>query len=355
MKPRLAVTLIGLCLGLPLTPLSAIGEELAGAGSSAAAPVYRIWAEEYKKSGGDTIAYDPVGSGAGMTRIRQRKADFGASDAIASKSDLDKDGLVMFPTVISGVVPFINLPRTGPALRLDGDTLARIFLGEITLWNAPEIAALNPKASLPNLPIKVVCRADGSGTTYHFSDYLSKVSPTWKTRFGVANKHAWPQGFMPVNGSSEVSKTVRNTPGAIGYIDYNYVLEDNLTPVQVKTASGRFLAASPEAFRSAVVGSRWFTHGDFSQTLTNMPGDNAWPITMGTYVAVPKTASDTARAAKTLRFFAWAYGHGDLLAGQAKFVPLPEKVQASAYREISSVRGSKGELIGVDALSALLK
>jgi phosphate transport system substrate-binding protein len=342
-------------ISLLLNGITCAADELAGAGSSAAAPVYRIWAQEYKKNGGDSVSYDPVGSGAGMTKIRQRQADFGASDVIASKADLSKDGLVMFPTVISGVVPVVNLPKLSAPIRLDGETLARIFLGEITLWNAPEIAALNPRLSLPSLPIKVICRGDGSGTTYHFSDYLSKVSPTWKTRFGIANKHAWPQGFVAVTGSGEVSKTLRNTAGGISYIDYNYVLDDNLTPLQLKTASGRYITASPEVFRSAVIGSRWFTHGDFSQTLTNIPGDNAWPITMGTYAAIPKVASDTARAARTLRFFAWAYGHGDQLAGQAKFVPLPEKVQASAYREIASVVGSKGELIGVDALGAMLR
>ena len=347
---------LGLCLGLALMASSAIaGEGITGAGSSAAAPVYKIWAAEYRKAGGEIVSYDPVGSGAGMARIRQRQVDFGASDVIAAKSELAKDGLVMFPTVVSGIVPVVNIPKISAPLKLSADVLARIFLGEITHWNAPEIVSLNPGRGLPDLPIRVVCRSDGSGTTYHFSDYLSKISPAWKKRFGVASKHEWPAEYIAVKGSGELSKAVRNTTGSIGYIDYNYVLDDNLTPVQLNNAAGRYISASPEAFRAAVVNSRWFTSGDFSDSLTNIAGEGAWPITMGTYVAVPKAASDTARAASTMRFFAWAYAHGDDLARQAKFVPLPEKVQASAFREIAAVQGKSGELVGVDAIGVFLK
>jgi phosphate transport system substrate-binding protein len=160
------------------------------------------------------------------------------------------------------------------------------------------------------------------------------LSPRWKSRFGVANKHEWPTGFIAVKGSSEVSKAVRNTVGAIGYIDYNYVVEDGLVGVQLRNSAGNYVAASMESFRSAVVKSRWNSVGDFSDTLTNMAGNGTWPITMGTYVAMPKVASDNQRAAQTLRFFTWAYANGDALANQAKFIPLPDKVQANAFREI---------------------
>jgi phosphate transport system substrate-binding protein len=345
--------LIGAGLLLLLADLAGAEQGLSGAGSSAAAPVYRLWAQEYKKSGGESIAYDPVGSGAGMTKIRQRQVDFGASDVISSKEELSRDGLVMFPTVISGVVPVVNLPKLATPLKLSGEVLAKIFMGEITQWNAAEIVVTNPGLSLPNLPIRVVCRSDGSGTTYNFSDYLSKVSPAWKARFGVASKLLWPPAFITAKGSSEVSLAVRNTSGAIGYIDYNYVLEDGLIGVQVRNSTGNFVAPSSEAFRKAVLQSQWFSSGDFSQTLTNMGGENSWPITMGTYVAVPRVARDSARAMQTLRFFVWAYVNGDVLATRAKFIPLPEKVQAKAFREISSVVGSRGELIGIEALSGL--
>ena len=340
--------------GLLLTPLAAADPALRGAGSSAAAPVYKAWADEYRKRDGVSIAYDPVGSGAGMARIRERQVDFGASDVVSGKEELTRDRLVMFPTVISGVVPVVNLARLSAPLKLTGEVLALIFMGHITSWNAAEIVALNPGLALPAQPIRVVCRSDGSGTTYHLSDYLSKVSPAWKTRFGVASKHPWPSTFITAKGSSEVSASVRNTPGAIGYIDYNYVLEDALTGVQVRNAAGYFVAASSDGFRKAVTHSRWFTHGDFSQTLTEMAGESTWPITMGTYVAVPRVARDSARAMQTLRFFVWAYVNGDGLATRAKFIPLPEKVQAKAFREISSVVGSRGELIGIEALSGLM-
>lgn len=343
---------LGLLSILPGFVLAA--DVLKGAGSSAAAPVYRLWAKEYRRSGGEQLDYDPVGSGAGMTSIRKGQVDFGASDVIASASDLARDGLVMFPTVISGVVPVVNLTKTRVSIRLDGDVLARIFLGEISSWNAPEIAALNPGETLPNLPIKVVCRSDSSGTTYHLSDYLSKASTSWKARFGVANKHDWPSSFLAVKGSGEVSRTVRNTPGAIGYIDYNYVVEDGLVGVQMRNAEGRFVEASAESFSQAVLKSRWYSSGDFSGTLTNMPGDSAWPIVMGTYVAMPMIAGDPVRAAQVLRFFTWAYANGNALARQTKFVPLPEKVQAKAFREIASIKGKHGELIGFDSLRVLV-
>ncbi len=347
-----ALTGLFLCAALLLsTPaLATAATELTGAGSSAAAPVYRVWAKAYAKGSDEAIAYDPVGSSAGMERIRQHASDFGASDVIASTDSLAQDGLVMFPTVITGVVPVVNLPSRSRPVKLDGEVLAGIYLGEIMTWDAPEIARLNPGEDLPNLPIEVVCRSDGSGTTHHFSDYLSKRSAKWKSRFGVANKHAWPAGFIAVKGSSGVSKAVRNTPGAIGYIDYNYVLDDGLVGAQLKNAAGNYLSASTDAFRSAVFMSRWFSHGDFSQSLTDLEGVGSWPITMGTYVAVPKVASETERTARVLRFFAWAYATGDALAREAKFVPLPDKVQANAFKALSTIVGARGELIGIDSL-----
>lgn len=334
-----------------LAGLVSASESIIGAGSSAAAPVYRIWAQEFRKSGGSEVVYEPQGSSNGMARVRQRQVDFGASDVVASKADLSRDGLVMFPTAISGVVPVVNLPRLGGTLRLSGEVLAKIFLGEITHWNNPEIAALNSQLSLPSLPIRIVGRADGSGTTHYFSDYLAKVSPAWRSRFGVSARIDWPAAVIGSKDSMEMSKVVRGTEGAIGYLDYSYVLEDKLQAVQLRNQTGRYVTATPEAFRSAVINSRWLTHGDFLASLTELPGDGSWPITMGTYVAMPKVAKDTAAAIGTIRFFTWAFGRGDALARQAKFVPLPESVQAGAFREIAMIQGAKGEAIGLDALA----
>lgn len=330
-------------------------DALTGAGSSAAAPVYRAWASEYQRGGGTPVHYDPVGSGAGMKKIRERVVDFGASDVAAPVADLERDGLVMFPTVITGVVPVVNLPRIGSnQLRLTGSALADIYLGRITRWNDAQIQALNPGLALPAAPIRVVCRADGSGTTWNFSAYLAQVSAAWKQRYGVANKHVWPADFIAVPGSGEVSKAVRATPNAIGYIDYNYVTDDGLAAVQMQNAGGVYVAASVDAFRAAVLKSPWFGSGDFSASLIDRPGSTTWPITMGTYIAVPRVAKDEARATRALRFITWAYLNGDLLARHAKFVPLPERVQASAYRQIAAVVDARGESIGARVLGPLV-
>ena len=231
---------LGVALGALLSgPWAVAAEGIGGAGSSAAAPVFRIWAQEYRKAGGDALEYDPVGSGTGLARIKQRNTDFGAVDVMVPKNELARDGLVMFPTAVSGVVPVVNLRRLGGALKLNGEVLARIFLGEITVWNAAEIAALNPGLALPKDPIRVVCRSDVSGTTHHLADYLSKVSPAWKARFGVVGRPAWPAGFTAVKGSSEVSQAVRNTPGAIGYVGLAFI-------EGVKTVTVAGVEATPE-------------------------------------------------------------------------------------------------------------
>ena len=354
--PRLLACLAAVCAALLAVPaLSHAAEAINGAGSSAAAPVYRIWATEYARGQGAPLVYDPVGSGAGMARISRREVDFGASDVIASAADLKKNDLVMFPTVITGVVPVVNLPHVGAnQLRLTGDVLARIFLGQLTQWDAPEIVALNPGLKLPAHAIRLVVRADGSGTTYHFSDYLGRASAAWKQQRGVASKLDWPAGALAVKGSAAVADAVRATPGAIAYIDYNDVVDDGLAGVSMKNADGQFVAANVEGFHDAVMHSAWYAQGDFSTELNELPGAKTWPITMGTYVAIPRVAVQAERTERALRFITWAYLHGDALARQAKFVPLPEKVQASAYREIAKVSNSNGELLGAKMMGDLL-
>jgi phosphate transport system substrate-binding protein len=331
-------------------------DSINGAGSSAASPVYRIWANEYSKTHSAALVYDPVGSTAGMARINKREVDFGASDIIASPADLKKNGLVMFPTVITGIVPVVNLGKLpSNALRLSGDVLARIFAGQVTQWDAPEIRALNPELKLPARPIHLVVRADGSGTTYHFSDYLSRSNAAWKQKYGVADKFEWPAGALAVKGSAEVSKTVRATPDSIAYIDYNYMVDDGLAAVSMKNAQGAFVEANTESFHEAVMHSTWYTTGDFSTELNDLPGLKSWPMTRGTYIAVPRVTATGERTERALEFITWAYLNGDVLARQAKFVPLPEKVQASAYAEISKVSAQSGELIGVKMMGDLLK
>ena len=351
-RPVLALAL-GTSLALA-APVHA-AETISGAGSSAAAPVYRIWATEYAKAKGTLLDYAPVGSGAGMAKINKHEVDFGASDVIASAADLKKNDLVMFPTVITGVVPIVNIGKVGAnQLHLTGDVLGRIFAGQVTQWDAPEIKALNPGLKLPAHAIKVIARADGSGTTYHFSDYLARTSPAWKARYGVANHFDWPAGTIAVKGSGEIAKTVQATEDSISYIDYNYVIDNELSGVAMKNADGQFVSASVDAFHQAVMHSTWYSAGDFSTEINDLPGAGTWPITMGTYVAVPRVAVAGDRAERTLRFLTWAYLHGDTLARQAKFVPLPERVQASAYREISRVMGANGESLGAKTMGNLV-
>ena len=331
-------------------------ESISGAGSSAAAPVYKIWAAEYAKAKGTTLDYAAIGSGAGMSKIYKHEVDFGASDVIASAADLKKNDVVMFPTVITGVVPVVNIARIGAnQLHLTGDVLGRIFAGQITQWDAPEIKALNPALKLPARAIRVVARADGSGTTYHFADYLSRTSPAWKAKYGVANHFDWPAGTLAVKGSGEIAKTVQATEDSISYVDYNYVLDADLTAVAMRNADGQFVSASVDAFHQAVMHSTWYATGDFSTEINDLPGAGTWPITMGTYVAVPRVAAAGDRAERTLRFLTWAYLHGDSLARQAKFVPLPERVQASAYREISRVVSANGQSLGAKTMGNLVE
>ena len=198
-------------------------------------------------------------------------------------------------------------------------------------------------------------RADGSGTTYHFAEYLSGVSPAWKQHYGAATKLDWPTTAQAASGSAGVSKAVRGTEGAIGYIDYNYVLDDALNGVAMRNLDGQFATASPEGFQEAVLHSNWFSSGDFSAEINNMTGARSWPLTMGTYIALPRVAAQPAQVERTLRFVTWAYLHGDTLARQARFVPLPGRVQASAYAEMAKVTDGKGASLGMAALGDLMK
>ncbi|MBB6580481.1 phosphate ABC transporter substrate-binding protein PstS [Ralstonia solanacearum] len=327
--------------------------EILGAGSTAAAPVYRIWSAGYTAASGITLKYDAVGSGEGLKRIRAGSVDFGASDVPLSSADAAKAGLVCVPSVVTGAVPFVNLPGVPRGqLRLTGDVLARIFLGKVDTWDAPELHALNPGVALPKLKIHPVVRADGSGTTYHFTDYLSAASADWKAAYGTKSTLAWPADFTAAKGSGDVVKAVQATPGAIGYVDYNYVLDDDLNAVQLRNAAGHFVSAQVSGFRDAVLQSAWNRKGDFTAPLVNLPGADTWPITMGTFIIVPAVSTNGARTLDALKFLTWGYFHGDELAARAKFVPLPERVQAIAYRELARVTDTSGATIGLQSMPA---
>ncbi|MGA8786675.1 MAG: phosphate ABC transporter substrate-binding protein PstS [Polaromonas sp.] len=331
-------------------PLLSGAETLSGAGSSAAAPVYRAWATAYGRTQDFQLAYEPVGSTAGLKKIRGREVGFGASDVAPPEQELTKDGLVLVPTFVTGAVPIVNLPKIGSGkLRLSGEVLAGIFLGEIMRWNAPEIQRLNSGLALPDLPIKPVVRSDGSGTTYYFTDYLSKISPSWKDKIGTKTAVAWPTLFIGAKGSDGVAKAVRETAGAIGYIDFNYVADFGLNPVQLRNAAGEFVAPGVDGFRSALRASAWFGSGDFHASLANLPGRNSWPITMGSFILVPKLSDKSAETIQALRFFLWALLKGDQVVEGMSFVRLPDKIQALAFKALSSVTDRQGKPIGLEA------
>ncbi|MBC7917937.1 MAG: phosphate ABC transporter substrate-binding protein PstS [Rhodoferax sp.] len=317
-----------------------------GAGSSAAAPIYQNWNREFQKTGGAALSFDAVGSSNGMKRIRAREVDFGATDVPPSDDELAKEGLVLLPVAITGITPVVNLPRVADQqLRMSGEVLARIFLGELTQWNAPEIAALNPGVPLPDMAIKVIVRSDGSGTTYNFADYLAKVSPSWKDKIGVKTSLQWPAAFIAVKGSDGVVKAMKETSGAIGYIDYGYTRENRLATVQMKNLDGEFARASSASFRSALLNSDWAGKGAFTTPLTQRPGKGVWPITMGTFAVIPQVVDQIEKVIPVVNFFTWALIKGDASVQESNFVRLPDRVQGLAFKAISSIKDKSGNRV----------
>jgi phosphate transport system substrate-binding protein len=335
-------------------PLLCEAQALSGAGSSAAAPIYRAWATAYGRTQKFQLNYDPAGSSAGLKKIRDHEVDFGASDVAPSAQELLSDGLILVPTFVTGAVPIVNLPQIGSGkLRLSGEVLAGIFLGEIRQWNAPEIQSLNASLSLPNLPIKPVFRRDGSGTTYYFTDYLSKTSPAWQRKFGASTSLAWPDSFTGATGSEGINKAVKDTVGAIGYIDFNYLAGQGASPVQLRNAAGEFVAPGVEGFRAALHASAWFSRGDFHAPLVNLPGKDSWPITMGSFILVSQLSDKPVEAAQMLRFFIWALLKGDQVVNGMSFVRLPDRIQSHAFKALSSVRDRQGKTLGLEAWNSV--
>ena len=338
-KCKAFISLVAVC-----ATFTANAADITGAGSSAAKPLYTLWSDFYSKTGNPKLSYQPVGSSAGIKQIKEKSVDFGASDVAMSAEDLKTFKMICFPSAISGVVPVINLPgiRQGE-LQLTGEVLADIFSRKITKWNDPAVAALNPGVALPKIAIVAVVRQDGSGTTYNFTDYLSKASHAWKDTYGKNFTIAWPGDDTQVKGSSGIVTAVKQTAGAIGYVDYNYVAQDKLTYAKVQNRDGKFVAPTGEGFASALSNSSWQTRATFEEMLTDKPGPHTWPITMGTFVIVPQTANDPDRMIATLKFFTWAFLKGDTLVDNIDFVRLPDRVQARIYNEFTQITDSNGK------------
>ncbi|RMG30083.1 MAG: phosphate ABC transporter substrate-binding protein PstS [Gammaproteobacteria bacterium] len=297
-----------------------------GAGATFPYPVYAKWAEAYHRATGIRLNYQSIGSGGGIRQIKKKTVDFGASDAPMKPEELDKYGLIQWPQVMGGVVPVVNLPGIEPgALRLDGKTLAAIFLGEIRTWNDPRIAALNPGLKLPGRKITVVHRSDGSGTTFIFTNYLTKVSPEWKRRVGNAKAVAWPTGIGG-KGNEGVASYVKRVRGAIGYVEYAYALQNHMTYTRLRNRAGHFVAPTAASFQAAAAGAEWDKVRHFYLILTDQPGADAWPITGASFIIVYARAEHPERTAAVLRFFDWAFHHGGDLAESLDYVPMPPKV-----------------------------
>lgn len=336
---RLLLVFLALCTALP-----AIATEVNGAGSSAAKALYTSWAQAYRQAGENTVAYDSIGSSGGIKKIKERAVDFGASDVAMSRADAAKENLICFPTVVSGVVPFINLRgfKAGQ-INLTGPLLADIFSGKIKKWDDPAIVAVNQGRALPNENILPVARQDGSGTTYNFTDYLSKVSQSWRDAFGTNFLIPWPASITQVKGSDGVVAAVEKMPGAIGYVDYSYVLEHNLAYVKLQNRGGQFVEPTFDAFTSALSNSDWKTRGSFDEMLTDKSGVESWPITAGTFVIIPKVANDPEKAIATLKFFSWAFLNGDNIARKVGSVRLTDSLQAKVYTLLTTVTDKSGK------------
>ncbi|MBF6992240.1 MULTISPECIES: phosphate ABC transporter substrate-binding protein PstS [Cupriavidus] len=304
---------------------TAFAAEITGAGASFPAPVYSKWADAYNKATGNKVNYQSIGSSGGIKQIGAKTVDFGASDAPLKDEELNKQGLVQFPTVIGGVVPVINLQGVKPGeLTITGEVLANIYLGKIKKWDDPAIKALNPQAKLPSQDILPVRRADGSGTTFIFTNYLSKVSADWKGSVGEGTTVNWPGGGTGGKGNEGVAAFVQRLNGAIGYVEYAYAKQNKMTHVNMKNASGAVVKPGDDAFKAAAAGADWSK--SYYQILTNQPGKDAWPIAGATFILVHKNQEKPAQGAEVLKFFDWAYKSGANMAADLDYVPLPESV-----------------------------
>lgn len=319
-----------------------VGESVTvnGAGATFPYPVYGQWAHKYRSLTGMKLNYQSIGSGGGIAQIKARTVDFGASDAPLKKEELDKLGLIQFPMIVGGVVPVLHVSGIGPGqLKISPDLLAGIFLGRVTKWNDPAVKSLNPGLALPDKAIIVVHRSDGSGTTWIFTNYLDKVSPEWHQRVGTGKAVDWPAG-VGGKGNEGVAAYVQRVDGAVGYVEFAYALQNEMTHCLLENRDGRFVAPKIATFKAAAGNADWKNAPGFSVVLTDQPGAGSWPITGASFILLYKDQKDPERARAMLRFFDWCYRHGAAIAEKLDYVPIPPNVvtivEETWAREISS-------------------
>jgi phosphate transport system substrate-binding protein len=304
---------------------SAAAQDMTGAGATFPAPVYAKWADAYHKATGARLNYQSIGSGAGIQQIRAKTVDFGASDMPLGDEELAKENLVQFPMVIGGVVPVVNIKGIAPGqIRLTGQVLGDIYLGKITKWNAPALTSLNPGVALPDAAISPVRRADGSGTTFIFTNYLSKVNADWKSRVGEGTAVNWPTGAGG-KGNEGVAAFVQRLPNSIGYVEYAYAKQNKMTHTLLRNRDGVFVPPDADNFKAAAAAADWSK--TFHQVLTEQAGKDAWPISGATFILMHRSQDKPATATQVLKFFDWAFVNGDKMADELEYVPLPATVK----------------------------
>lgn len=334
--------LLSLTLATTLGFAGAVGaQEITGAGASFPAPIYSKWASEYNKATGVKVNYQSIGSGGGIKQIDSKTVDFGASDAPLTDEVLKTKGQMQFPTVLGGVVPVINVKGIAPGqLKLTGQLLGDIFLGKIARWNDPAIKALNPGLALPDAAIAQVRRADGSGTTFIFTNYLSKVNAEWKSKVGEGTAVNWPVGAGG-KGNEGVAAFVSRLPNSMGYVEYSYVKQNKLNYAVMQNSAGNFVKPDDETFKAAAAGADWTK--SFYQILTNQPGKDAWPISGATFILMHLKQDKPANATETLKFFNWAYTNGAKSAADLDYVPMPPAVVAAIQKSWGEIKDTAGK------------
>jgi phosphate transport system substrate-binding protein len=334
------------CLSAATGTAAADVTSISGAGATFPYPVYAKWAEAYAAKTGIKLNYQSIGSGGGIKQIKARTVDFGASDAPLEPSDLDESGLLQFPMIIGGVVPVVNVPGVSQGtLKLDGQVLADIYLGKLKKWNDPAIAKLNHGVKLPDTAISVVHRADGSGTTWIFTNYLSKVSAEWKSKVGNDKSVSWPAGIGG-KGNEGVASYVTRIKGSIGYVEYAYALQNKMNHVKLRNKAGTYVDPDSKSFQAAAANADWSHAPGYYMVLTDQPGAGSWPITGASFILVYKSQVNAKTGAAVLDFFDWAYHNGQQLAEKLDYVPMPANVVSLVEKTwASTVKGEDGSAV----------
>ena len=325
-------------LALSVSALAAQAADITGAGATFPFPIYAKWAEAYKKDTGNGLNYQSIGSSGGIRQIRAKTVTFGATDAPVKGEELDRDGMVQFPAIIGGTVPVINLDGFKPGeLRVTGPVMAEMFLGTISKWNDPKLAALNPGKKLPDVAITVVHRADGSGTTFNWTDYLTVISKDWADKVGRGAAVKWPAPTsVGGKGNEGVAANVNRVKGAIGYVEYAYVKKNKMNFMQLQNADGKYVSPDDLTFAAAAAGADWFSVPGMGVSMVNAKGANSWPVSTASFILMYKEPADKTASAEALKFFDWAFKNGKAMAAELDYVPLPDTLTEAIRSKVWS-------------------